>query len=305
MARSTWAGYGGTAVARCLLHAFGKDWNRWEPIAALSIADAALVIAESSDRRTPAILFRAHVSRAHVLGLLNRFGDALASLEKAQMYAADTNCPRIHFAILAHTRAGVHYLGDSWPEALEMLEEARDGYQSCGDTTRLRYLRTFEAATLAAAQKYDDARRLARAGLDDAISLNDRMVIAMETGNIGLYLLEGGDSVGARIYLNRALAAYRTLGWRARSAQMLALLGRLEIRERGVDGLDMIERACLELNRLGVSGDWAEARLEIAEELLRIDPGAHVRRFCQGAYTRALSLGRSALAERALRLLEH
>src|SRR5207249_3716621 len=66
-ARSTWAGYGGTAVARCLLHAFGKDWNRWEPIAALSIADAALVIAESSDRRTPAILFRAHVSRAHVL----------------------------------------------------------------------------------------------------------------------------------------------------------------------------------------------------------------------------------------------
>src|SRR5216110_1588044 len=63
--RSTWSGYGGTAVARRLLDAFYDDWNRWEPIAALHVADAALAIARASDRRRPALLFRLWGARAN------------------------------------------------------------------------------------------------------------------------------------------------------------------------------------------------------------------------------------------------
>jgi len=105
-ARSTWSGYGGTAVARRLLDSFYANWNQWEPTAALSVADAALAIAQSSDRRTPALLFRAHAARATVLSVQSDFDEAFASLADAEEHAADTKSRRLHFAVLANHRAG-------------------------------------------------------------------------------------------------------------------------------------------------------------------------------------------------------
>jgi hypothetical protein len=53
-----------------------------------------------------------------------------------------------------------------------------------------------------------------------------------------------------------------------------------------------------------MDGDWAEARLEIAEELLKTVPSTDVRHFCGAAYVRATLVGRFALAERALKQLD-
>src|SRR5207249_868245 len=99
--RSTWSGYGGTAVARRLLHAFddNQNWCHWEPPAALSVAEAALAIAQSSDRRTPQLLLNALAARTTVLRLLSRFEDALASLDEAEAYAGETKLPDLQSAI--------------------------------------------------------------------------------------------------------------------------------------------------------------------------------------------------------------
>jgi tetratricopeptide (TPR) repeat protein len=304
--RSTWSGYGGTAVARKLLDAFYADesWNRWEPIAALSVTDAAWAIAKTSGRRTPALLFRTLVSRAVVLAMLDRFDEALASLDQAEEYAADTKLRGLHLAVAAHHRAIVSYHADCWTETVDLIQQAREGYEACGDATRLRYLRTLEALAWKLAGKADRSRQIAQVSLEEAIRSGDEMVMTMETGNMGAYCVDTRDSPAARWYLGRALAMTKARGWKIRTAQLLSQLGRLEIRERGIDGIAIAEKACVDLDRLGMDGDWAEARLEIAEELLNIDPGIDVRHFCRQAYARALSRGRLALAERALKLLE-
>jgi tetratricopeptide (TPR) repeat protein len=304
--RSTWSGYGGTAVARRLLEAFYGDesWNAWEPIAALSVADAAWAIAKTSARRTPALLFRALVSRAAVLALLDRFDEAFASLDQAEEYAADTKLRRLHLAVAAHHRAAVCYHADAWTDAMSLIQQARGGYEACGDATRLRYLRTLEAAAWKLAGKSDRSRQIAEASLEEAIRSGDETVIMIETSNIGIYCVDTGDAPAARWYLGRALSMTQARGWKIRTAELLSQLGTLEIRERGIDGIAISEKACLALDQLGMDGDWAEARLEIAEELLKIDPDTDVRSLCRQAYARALSCGRLALVGRALELMD-
>jgi hypothetical protein len=154
-----------------------------------------------------------------------------------------------------------------------------------------------------ALQSFDESCRLARIGLNEAIQLGDRTFAAMEMGNLGSFCLEAGDITAARRHLTAALTLYRTLGWKTSAALTLSVLGRLELRDRGLEGMNLIEQACTELDRLGASGEWAETRLEIAEELMSIGAG-RIGRYCEEAFTRAISIGRIALAERALRLLE-
>jgi tetratricopeptide (TPR) repeat protein len=211
---------------------------------------------------------------------------------------------RLHSALLAHHRAGIHVAADRSYEAFQLIEKARFGYEEVDDRLRLRYLRTLEQSAWAVAGEHDTARQLAQASLADAIESGDHTIAVIETANIGIHWLEIGDDEAARQFLQRGLRAYRLLRWRSQSAHMLALLGRLEIRHRGLDGLALVSEACRELDALDLSGDWAETRLETAEELLKVDSHADVEEFCYEAYTRAVSLGRSILAQRALDLLE-
>jgi hypothetical protein len=156
----------------------------------------------------------------------------------------------------------------------------------------------------AAQGSFERSRRIAEANLEEAIRSGDEAVAAIELSNIGRYCVEMSDVGAARQYITTALSTSRARGWKLPTARLLSLVGMLEIREYGIDGTAPLEDACVELDRLGMDGEWAETRLTIAEELLKADPSADVRHFCQEAYLRATSLGRFVLAERALKLLE-
>jgi hypothetical protein len=135
------------------------NWRSWDPLAALSVANAAFAIAQRCRRSTPAFLVSALGARTTILPL---------------MAVSMRPSPR------------------------------REGYEDCREPRRLRHLRTCEGAIWAEAGNFEESRRLAESMLREATALGDRTVVAMETGNLGIYLMESGDNATARRYLTDA-----------------------------------------------------------------------------------------------------
>lgn len=301
--RSRLSGYEGVLVVQRLLDTFDATWNCWTPLSSLTLADAAVTIASRCDRASPALLFRAWKERANALRVVNCFDEAFRSLDKAETFAHDTKCPRLHHAVLANCRISVHLeMGSS--DLWDLLFQAREASLACGDLEHVKWTRTTEPALCYSLGRYETAIQIYHAILAEAAREGDQQLVAMEIGNIGLAYLRLGDVKAARSYLDRARDLYSALGMVVQRTKMHTSLGQLAMREQGMAGLAVLNEACLELDRNGMTGEWAFARLAMAEEILRIDSNADVTGLCREAHTRALSLGMHEVAANALLLLD-
>jgi tetratricopeptide (TPR) repeat protein len=302
-ARSAWAGYQGVSVARQLLDAFDENWNCWEPVMSLAVADAAIAIAHTSDKAGAALLFRAHKERANALRILSLFDAAFCSLDQAEELAADTECPTLHFAILANSRSSVWHEMRREPEALRLLLQGREGFARSGDTLRVNESYAAEGGICCGMGHYDDGRRLMELALADAEAGRDLRNVALQLGNLSYCLAQLGDIDAARRYIRRADAAYFELGWTVPRADLLATSALLDIRQFGIGALAGLERACAEYERLGRVAELVRTQMLFVEELYAVDPAAEIGELCQSVYTGALALGMTDVAEDALQIL--
>jgi tetratricopeptide (TPR) repeat protein len=298
-----WSGYDGIFVVQQLLGAFDTMWHSSIPFYSLAVVDAAVAIAKRCDRVTPALLFHAWKERANALRQLGHFDEAFRSLERAEAVADDTKCPPLHHALLANCRASV-YIDMRSLDVWDLLHEARETFLAYGDVEHAKWTRTVEGSVWYGLRRYEAAIRIYESNRIEALNNGDQPLEVMELGNIAGACLELGDVTAARCYFDQARNLSAALGMVVMRARMTAGLGQVAIREKGPDGRAVLERACSELDRLGLAGDLALARLEMAEEILKTDPTADVSSLAYEARARAVSLGMDHVATRATQLLD-
>ena len=295
--------YHRAAVAMTLLDAYDANSYRWKPKFSLAVVEAAVTISAALPVAIAALTCRALKEKGNALRLLGHFDEANAVLALAMQSAEATQVPDLHRAIVEHAMAAVACESRRPYDALKLLAAARSKFEGCGEAQRAKATRSLEASVLYSLSRFAEALDLYNASLADAIAANDEESTACEIGNIAHCCARMGETVAARGYFGVAAEMYESIGLIVPRAKMLRSLGRLAVRERGVDAESEMRAAWETFDDLGMVGESALTRLALVEELLDFDPASDVSGICRDVFELSLSAGMDTVAATALGLL--
>jgi len=286
-----------------LLDAYDVNSYRWKPQFSLAVVEAAATVSAGVANPIPALTCRALKEKGNALRLLGHFDEANAVLDLAMQAAKATEATELQTAIVEHAMAAVACESRRPYDALRLLAAARSKFENCGEAQRAKATRTLEASVLYSLARFDEALDLYNASLADAIAANDEEATACEIGNMAHCCARMGEAIAARGYFGVAAEMYESLGLIVPRARMLRSLGRLAIRERGVDAESEMRAAWETFDDLGMVGEAVLTRLALVEELLDHDPSVDVAGICRDVFERALAVGMDTVAATALGLL--
>jgi tetratricopeptide (TPR) repeat protein len=266
-----------------------------QPTQALTLADAAIVIAEAlsstHDLGQSIELLRglAWKERANALRYLSNFQGALDALDRAERAYHRAPLAWLELAVVAYVRATV--LADS-----ERLDEAERWIAVClptfaqGDATRWINAKLLEGAIRFRRGDFRGALSLWQDLLLHAEASDNGVLAARLSGNIANAYVELGDAASAGPHFTRALRAYQEFGMTTEIARARWKLARLAVVEgKFPEGIRRLRAAIEELERLNLVTEPLRAGLDLVDALLAAGQAAPARMLCQQLVKRCKS----------------
>lgn len=179
---------------------------------------------------------------------LGDYSEALAALDAAERSAELCTDRKSMLARIKLTRAIVWTTMERWDESLDLVRESRRTFREIGDEMRAVMADEQEAIVLMKLGRAMSAtrilKRLLREPADDA-------TLARRYTNLAGALDLAGDIVAARRMLKKAIALHQKLGWKQRLTMDAWMLGRLQVKEGGVEkGLVLLARVSAKSRQL-------------------------------------------------------
>lgn len=246
-----------------------------EPLEAAARAyDAALIAESIPDDRYPTIVIEelrgtAWKEYANACRYLGRFREAHDALDRAEMAYRRLPHPDLLLCNARYVRATVLQKSERWAEAVDMARACAKEYAALGQTTKYVYAKAVESAALVRLGQLAEAEGVLEPLLEVAEELNDPVIQAGVSMNLGNIHLERRELNQASVRLYGALRLWEELGVvteaikvRWRLGYMLLVGGRVE------EAIVRLDQSMNECAKHGMLTDAALVLLDRAEALL-------------------------------------
>ncbi len=250
-----------------------EEFDR-QPAYALSLLDAADSIAERLHVQNARVECRADVwkNRANALRMLGRYDEALNATVTAERFAQDIATGGFTLAQIIYTRGTVLFKMGSFSETIKTARDACYRFAEYGDVRRVIHARNLEAISLTEQGDTAESLRVYLLIEQQLRKLDDPMMQALVTTNIGVAHLRLGNYVDARTFVASAQAQYRKLGSESEVIRAEWALGQIDLRTGDIDvGIRRLRNATASFESLCMLSDAGFVKLDLTEELLRLE----------------------------------
>lgn len=286
-----------------------RELREKQPMHALSLADAAVTIAEQLDETYPRVLIEdlrgtAWLERANALRYLGRLPEALEALEVAEKAFEATPVAAYSIALVQYLRGAILVELDRFEEARSLARRSARVFRQFGENDRYVHARMLEACVLFHQSRFAEAQHLFGTLLPPAKELDDASTLArlyLNIANCNL-ALEAFDD--AHRNLSQALSLYESLGLETEKIRTRWNLGSLLVKTGRVEeGIARLHDARREFERLGATTDAALVTLDIVEALLALERRREAGELCAGLVESFTGIGMTGSALTALAFL--
>lgn len=273
------------------------------------IADLAIEVSEALDPASypNGMVARARGNawkdRANALRLRGELQDALWAVDEAERNYRQQPIPEFDLATADYVRATILVETDRVAEALTLAEQVAETFLDYGDVQRQVHAKMAQSGALYNLGRKRESREVALSLLKPLQEIGDSRTLALSFLHIAQMSVDLNDVDMASLYFLQAATIFREFGMTAEEANARWGLGRLTVATgRLQEGLERLQAARVEMDKLGFSGDAALIRLDIAEVLLALDRATDVPEICRSLVERFTKSGSN---ERALRALSY
>jgi tetratricopeptide (TPR) repeat protein len=297
------------ALVSALLHR-GRELTFEKPRAAEQVLRVAVALAAKLPRGEVSSLSlhgRAHTGRGNALANLSDYPAAFAAFADAEdVLTQSPYCVR-ELAQVWYSRGRTLMRRTDYDDAIRWARRARAVFEAIPDDRLSALARVLEGAVLYETGNPAEAERLLRAAVDPLERANDRAGVAFAWLDIGRCNIDLGDPASARVWLQKARAAFAKLGARSEVLRAQWSLGWLRaLHEDRAGGLEELYRTRREFEELSMPAEAALAGLDIVEVLLLDDAegaASQAMRVCRTILDSFDSRGETANARRAITCL--
>lgn len=263
----------GGVVRKLTAHAQGLC--RQEPLDALTLADAAVSIAEAlpdglyTARAVYELRGSAWRARANALNFLGRFDEALDDCRRAERAYRELRSPGLGLATVAYLRGCILFEQQRYAEALQSAETAEHGFSHLGQDERQMWAVNLRANIAFEQRQLDAATALFGRVYEYGEALRDPGWIARGAHALGNCHLERGDLAEASMHFHVALKLFREIGERTEVTRAEWGIALAFVRSNVVgEGIRRLRNVIVAFARAGMVTDAGLAGLDLADALL-------------------------------------
>jgi tetratricopeptide (TPR) repeat protein len=277
-------------------------YDEWIPTDTLLVATLATRMSERiANARLQARSWRELAIAQRQIG---RYAEAARALDIAHEFATLGGRSSYEVGLVQFARAALAVSTDRPHEALKLLDQSAAIFAASGDAVKGAAANEYRLLVEFNLGQFEDARQGWTALLEAARAQGDEKRIAIHSGNVAVCCTRLGKYEEARAHFSLASASYDRLGLRVPRARMMRSLARIEIRQNGAAaGIDAMEAARAEFERLRMAGEVIRTELALMEELLEIDEREEAISRCRKIADMALALGLDVVCAMALAAL--
>jgi len=277
------------------------------PEEALMILEAGEVSTRKMPPRTAAA-YRAEVwkNRANAFRMTGAYEEALAATSRAARYTRLWPTGTYALGQVIYTRGTILFKMGRYVEADDCADAAIEYLRDFGDRQRIAYAKNLKAAICTEDGRLREAVIIYSELRPEMEELQDAFGVATMTANLATTNVRLGNLKVARKFAIEALQRFIDLGSTANEVRMKWVLGSIRESEGDRDGaISQLRSVAAEFEGIGIYGDAARVKLEIAEEFLRCEDWEEAEKLArEAAETFAKNDARLHLAE-ALGYLRH
>jgi tetratricopeptide (TPR) repeat protein len=276
----TWPGYfvaqPGAAtegLVRRVMDAAIEELDR-DPAHALELLDGGDSIAGRIDDQQGQLECRGEVwkNRANALRMLGRYEEALDATVTAERFADQVRTGAFIRAQIVYTRGTVLFKMGRFAETIKAAREASNRFAEYGDIKRVIHARNLEAIALTEQGDTAEGLRVYLLIAQQLQQLDDPQMDAYVSVNIAVSHLRLGNYADARHFTLAAQERYRKLGAESEVIRAEWALGVVDLRVgQTKTGLDRLRSAARAFEMLKMPADAGFVKLDLTEELLRLD----------------------------------
>jgi tetratricopeptide (TPR) repeat protein len=262
-------------------------------VAALDLSpEEALMILEAGEvstrKMSPRIAaeYRSEVwkNRANAFRMTGSYEKALAATSRAARYAGLWPTGAYALGQVIYTRGTILFKMGRYAEANDCADAAVEYLRDFGDRRRIAYAKNLKAAICTEDGRLREAVVIYSELRPEMEELQDAFGVATMTANLATTNVRLGNLSVARKFAIEALQRFIDLGSTANEVRMKWVLGTIRESEGDRDGaVSQLRSVATEFENLGMHGDAARVKLEIAEELLRGEDWEEVERVARDA----------------------
>jgi len=245
-----------------------------QPSYALRLLDGADSITDRIHDQSTQLECRSDVwkNRVNALRTLGRYDEALSAILTAERAARDVATGGFTLAQIIYTRGTVLFKMGRFAETIETAREAGGRFAEYGDVKRVIHARNLEAIALTEQGDTAEGLRVYLLIAQQLQQLDDRQMSAYVTANIGVTLRRLGNYDDATTYTLTAQQLYRALGAESEIIRTDWALGVIDLRlGEAKAGLARLRGAASAFEALGMLADAGFVKLDLTEELLRLE----------------------------------
>ena len=286
-----------------------RELRERQPMHALSLADAAVTVAEQLPRRYPAAVIddlrgNAWLERANVLRYLGRFNEALDALDLAEQAFASTPVAVYSTALVQYLRSVIFFKSDRLDEATRLARQAARVFRQFGEEDRYVHAKIVEAGVMFSRNDFSQALDRFLVLVPIAKRLGDATTLARLYGNVANSLLGVEDLDTASNYFQQALSLYEAQGLTTEKIRTRWSLARLQLRAGQWDsGIARLRETKQEFEAIGLTSDAALVTLDLVEALLARGAKGEIAQLCSGLVESFVRVGMTGNALTALAFL--
>lgn len=288
-----------------------RDLREKQPMHALSLADAAVQIAEELPLDAYPTTFidelrgNAWLERANALRYLGRYPEALDALDLAERAFAETPASAFSQALVDYLRAVVFMKSEKLDEAARLARHSARVFRQFGEDDRYMHARIVEGAVLFHRDRFDEALELFTSLVSIAKRQGDVESIARLYANMANCFIGLGDHANAQQLFDQALSLYEARGLETEKVRTRWSLGCLLVSAGDLDGgVAKLREAEREFRALGATTDAALVTLDIVEALLAMNRMSEASAMCAGLTESFAAVGMTGNALTALAFLK-
>lgn len=249
---------------------------------------------------------RGRAWKEHGLALrwVNRYDDALHSLDEAEQYFSQTTISEFDLAMVGYVRAQIFFELGRLSEALEVIEKCAVVFAEFGHRERYLRARLVEGNIRYKSGDIRAARQTWTELLAPVQAVQDLPTLGYLFLNIGNACLELHEADPAGSYLLQAISIFEDLGYKTEAVRGRWAIGRLAATNGHLqEAMRRLRQVQEELEGLEMLGDAGLAALDIVEILLRTEQNSEAVVICRYLVERFTRAGMSSNAVAALSYL--
>lgn len=261
------------ALVRRIVDAAVVELER-QPAYSLALLDAADSVAGRVSGQNGQCDCRSEVwkNRANALRILGRYEEALSATVMAERFAEEIATGGFMLAQIIYTRGTVLFKMGRFAETIQAARDAGFRFAEYGDVKRVIHARNLEAMALTEKGETAEGLRVYMLIAQQLQQLDDPQMTASVTKNIAVSHRRLGNYNDATTYTLAAQQLYRALGAESEIIRSEWTLGVIDLRVGETDcGLPRLRRAAAAFEALGMLADAGFVKLDLTEELLRLE----------------------------------